>query len=151
MSNMQLASRPKDAQMYLDVFLLTSVHRLFFLAVRYHRHLFEIVLELHTQSLRQYIVGTTTYPPSSLRGGHKVTGLVDYVDNAPPLRPLLPAGWKNWGMVVAVEVDSGGLSLTSGCNKAHVSRAQPRIPRHLKEGVSLPTSKSHKGSVAPSG
>ena len=44
--------------------------------------------------------------------GHKVTGLIDHVYNAPPLGPPLPARWKKWGIVVAVKVDSDGLFLT---------------------------------------
>ena len=43
-----------------------------------------------------------------------VTGL--YMYNAPPLRPLLHAGWKKRGMVLAVKLDTGRLSFTSSWN-----------------------------------
>ena len=47
--------------------------------------------------------------------GHKVTGIIDCVRNAPPLGPPLPAGWKKWGMVryVAHCADSNLHHITS--------------------------------------
>ena len=46
-----------------------------FLPIRHHWQLFEIVSELQTPSLRFYIVGATTYPPSSHRGGMRLSAM----------------------------------------------------------------------------
>ena len=59
-------------QEVIQVQLVTQSFFLF--SVRYHRRLFKIGPDLPTHRLRQYIVGPTTHPPSSLRGGIRLRG-----------------------------------------------------------------------------
>ena len=72
------------------MFGLTKATRPCAFFVQYHRRLLEIVPELQTHCLRQYIVGPTTYPPSPHGGGIRLQGFVNYAFSALPNEPLRP-------------------------------------------------------------
>ena len=88
----------------------------FFFAVWNHQQQFEIDPDLHTHFLR---IHCRPYhlPAVLTQRGHKVMGSIDYAHNAPPLGPLVPTGWKKWGMVCAVEVDYVDISMYPGATR----------------------------------